>query len=172
MKNNKTALMIFSASLALATPLAFAQQATPVKAQVAGNAAAAAQVDAAHDHAAASVDAQGAMQAQAATPATPAVPPTGDATQATPAVPAVPAKPVASASGERKWSDLDGDGNGNLSAAEAASMPSLAKVFTQADADANGQLTQDEYKAWLASSAGAKAEAGDGKAKGKTKRGG
>ena len=34
----------------------------------------------------------------------------------------------------------------------AASMRQLAKVFAEADADANGELTQDEYKAWLATS--------------------
>ena len=164
MKNNKTALMIFSASLALAAPLAFAQQAVPVQAQTQTDATAAAQVDAAHDSAAASVDAQNATQAQAATPA---VPPTGDTTQQ-----ATPAAPVASASGERKWSDLDGDGNGHLSVTEAASMPSLAKVFTEADADADGQLTQDEYKAWLASNKAAGSDTDNGKAKGKTKRGG
>ena len=30
-------------------------------------------------------------------------------------------------------------------------MESLAKVFAQADADGNGELTQDEYTTWLAS---------------------
>ena len=42
-------------------------------------------------------------------------------------------------------------------------MESLSKVFAKADADANGELTQDEYKTWLAANA---------KAKGKTKHGG
>ena len=45
----------------------------------------------------------------------------------------------------------------------AASMRQVAKVFAKADADANGELTQDEYKAWLAA---------NGKTKGKTKAGG
>ena len=42
-------------------------------------------------------------------------------------------------------------------------MDGLSQVFAKADADANGELTQDEYKAWLAA---------NGKAKGKAKAGG
>ena len=42
-------------------------------------------------------------------------------------------------------------------------MDGLSQVFAKADADANGELTQDEYKAWLAA---------NGKTKGKTKAGG
>ena len=77
--------------------------------------------------------AQGNTQAQAAPPATP---PTGDTTEAT---------------GEKKWSDLDGNGNGTLSASEAQQVPSLSKIFAEADANADGELSQDEYKAWVAS---------------------
>ena len=58
-------------------------------------------------------------------------------------------------------SDLDA--NGTLDVTEAAPMPQLARAFVQADVDADGELTQDEYKAWLAAS---------GKTKGKTKAGG
>ena len=36
---------------------------------------------------------------------------------------------------------------------EAASLQGLAKAFAKADADANGELTQDEYKAWQAGNA-------------------
>lgn len=94
-------------------------------------------------------------RATSAVPATPAIPPTkveGDGmTQATPATPATPAVPA-----KKNWSTLDVDNNGSLSASEAASMGSLAKVFGKADADADGQLTQDEYKAWLATSGSAK----------------
>lgn len=151
---NKKPLILTAASLLLAAPIAMAQVA-PVKAKVGADANAAGQVNAAHDQARDKVGAKGEVDAQAqatppATPATPAVPPTGDATQATPAVPATPAAPVAQASGEKKWSDLDGDGNGTLSASEAEGMPSLAKIFAEADADANGELSQDEYKAWVA----------------------
>jgi hypothetical protein len=38
-------------------------------------------------------------------------------------------------------------------------MQSLAKVFAKADADADGELTQDEYKAWLAANGKARAKA-------------
>jgi len=51
---------------------------------------------------------------------------------------------------KKNWSDLDVDKNGTLSVTEAASVQSLAKAFTEADANADGQLTQDEYKAYLA----------------------
>ena len=37
-------------------------------------------------------------------------------------------------------------------------MESLAKVFPAADADANGELSQDEYKAWLAANGNGKAK--------------
>ena len=66
----------------------------------------------------------------------------GDVVAATPATPATPAR--------KNWSELDVDANGSLSAGEAASMQSLTKVFAKADANADGELTQDEYKAWLA----------------------
>ena len=90
------------------------------------------------------------------TPATPATPPT-DATRgtgvgATPATPATPAK--------KNWAELDIDANGTLSATEAGSLNGLAKVFVQADANADGQLSQDEYKAWLSANGKGKAKAG------------
>lgn len=56
----------------------------------------------------------------------------------------------ATAPAKKNWSELDANGNGSLSASEAAPMDSLSKVFAKADADGNGELTQDEYKAWLA----------------------
>ena len=63
---------------------------------------------------------------------------------------AAPASPAA-APAKKGWSDLDADANGSLSVGEAAGLQSLAKVFAQADGDGNGELTQDEYKTWLAS---------------------
>ena len=167
--NNKKALILAAASLALAAPMAMAQVAAgPVKANVGAgvDANAATQVNAVHDQAAAQMGARADVKTQAqmqatppATPATPAVPPTADATKATPAVPATPAAPVAKANGEKKWSDLDGDGNGTLSAAEAQGMPSLSKIFVEADVNADGELSQDEYKAWVASNNAARAKA-------------
>ncbi|UHQ20159.1 hypothetical protein LVB87_03080 [Lysobacter sp. KIS68-7] len=71
--------------------------------------------------------------------------------QSTAQTPATPATPSSSAEPQKKnWSDLDTDKNGTLSVTEAAAVQSLAKAFTEADANADGQLTQDEYKAYLA----------------------
>lgn len=49
-----------------------------------------------------------------------------------------------------KWSDLDADKDGNLSKTEAASLPSLSAVFDKADANADGALSGEEYKAYVA----------------------
>ena len=62
--------------------------------------------------------------------------------QGTPADAAVPQK--------KSWSDLDIDKDGNLSKTEAAPIPSLQAVFDKADANADGSLTGDEYKTYLA----------------------
>lgn len=48
------------------------------------------------------------------------------------------------------WADVDTDGNGSISRAESAALPGLAAVFDQADADADGELTADEYRAHAA----------------------
>ncbi|MCW5581937.1 MAG: EF-hand domain-containing protein [Luteimonas sp.] len=48
------------------------------------------------------------------------------------------------------WADLDVDGNGTLSRQEAGNVQSLAQAFDDADADSNGELTPDEYKAFVA----------------------
>ncbi|PJK15439.1 hypothetical protein CO613_00565 [Lysobacteraceae bacterium NML07-0707] len=49
----------------------------------------------------------------------------------------------------RGWEALDKDGNGSLSKAEAASVPSLSQIFEQADGNQDGELDPDEYKAFL-----------------------
>lgn len=48
------------------------------------------------------------------------------------------------------WADLDTDKDGSLSKTEVATVPALSQVFTAADADADGKLTADEYKAHAA----------------------
>lgn len=63
-------------------------------------------------------------------------------TQGTPTDAAEPQK--------KSWSDLDTDKDGNLSKTEAAPIPSLQAVFDQADANADGALTGEEYKTYLA----------------------
>lgn len=52
--------------------------------------------------------------------------------------------------GQVTWNDLDADGDGNLSRAEAGGLPQLASVFDEADADGDGALTPQEYQAWAA----------------------
>ncbi|MGV8943385.1 EF-hand domain-containing protein [Thermomonas sp.] len=69
--------------------------------------------------------------------------------QASPPVAGTTAEPA-----KKSWSDLDVNANGSLSATEAAPIESLAKVFDKADANGDGELTQEEYKAWLAANAG------------------
>ncbi len=48
------------------------------------------------------------------------------------------------------WADIDVDQSGTISREESARLPSLAQVFDEADADGDGQLTPDEYKAFAA----------------------
>ncbi len=72
---------------------------------------------------------------------------------ATPAIPATPAEPA-----KKTWADLDVNKDGNLDKTEAAPIPTLQAVFDKADTDANGLLTGEEYKTYLAMN-------GDGKAR-------
>ena len=68
-----------------------------------------------------------------------------------------------SSSGKKSWSDVDTDKNGSLSKSEASSVPALSQVFDQADADADGALTADEYKAYVAKAQGGAAGNSGGK---------
>jgi len=70
--------------------------------------------------------------------------------QATPAATPAPKKAL-------RWSDLDANKDGKLSKSEAEAVPSLGEVFDKADANADGALTGDEYKAYLAANGGASA---------------
>lgn len=82
-------------------------------------------------------------------PANSATPPTSTADDAAASTGTEPA-------GEAKqltWADVDADGNGTISKTESSALPSLAQVFEQADSDANGELTADEYKAFVAANA-------------------
>lgn len=72
---------------------------------------------------------------------------------ATPATPATPAEP-----GKKTWADLDVNKDGNLDKTEAAPIPTLQAVFDTADTNADGALTGEEYKNYLAMN-------GDGKVK-------
>jgi hypothetical protein len=133
MNRQLLSLALAAASLS-AAPLAFAQDAHAS--------------DSAREHASTQAMEQhmGTQDAAQTTPATPATP--ADPQQETPATPATPADPA----GPKKvsWSELDGDHDGKLSKAEAAPVDALAQAFDTADADKDGALTADEYKAYLA----------------------
>jgi len=73
------------------------------------------------------------------------------------------AQGTANTSGKKSWSDVDTDKNGSLSKSEASSVPALGQVFDQADADADGSLTADEYKAYVAKAQGGTSNSGGGK---------
>ena len=47
------------------------------------------------------------------------------------------------------WDEVDNDKDGNISKTEAAANAGLAQVFVQADGNADGSLTKDEYKAFV-----------------------
>lgn len=79
-----------------------------------------------------------------------ATPPAADAQAPTTSNDAAAATTAGDPAAKKSWSDVDTDKDGNLSKAEADSVPALAQVFGQADADANGSLTADEYKAYVA----------------------
>lgn len=51
------------------------------------------------------------------------------------------------------WADLDTDKDGSLTKTEVATVPALNQVFDQADADADGKLTADEYKTFASKEA-------------------
>jgi hypothetical protein len=72
------------------------------------------------------------------------------AAQTTAGQPASPAPQSDTAPAKKTWSDLDIDKDGNLNKTEAASIPTLQAVFDQADTNADGALSGDEYKTYLA----------------------
>lgn len=148
--------------LSLAIALALGGAAPAAMAQVKLGGAVRAETPVAQAHVGVHGNAQVATPATPAVPATPATPPvrseTGEMTPAVPATPATPAAPAQPA--QMSWAELDANGNGSLSAAEAAGIPQLEKIFVKADANADGELSADEYKAWLSLGGKAKAKSG------------
>lgn len=91
-------------------------------------------------------------------------PPTEAAAQVeanAPAATTAPA-PAAAAPAKMSWSDVDLDKDGKLTKSEAATVPALGQVFDQADGNADGTLTTDEYKAYVAKVQGAATTSNDG----------
>lgn len=76
--------------------------------------------------------------------------PMTDSAQTPASQPASPSPQTEATPARKTWADLDIDKNGNLDKAEAGGAPSLQAVFDQADANADGSLTGDEYKTYLA----------------------
>lgn len=103
--------------------------------------------------------------AQSAEVSAEANPPTATAAQAETATQGADAAATASTTtaspGKKSWADVDADKNGKLTKAEAAVVPALGQVFDKADDNADGALTADEYKAYVAKVQG-KAPAGGG----------
>ncbi|MDC6684876.1 EF-hand domain-containing protein, partial [Leclercia adecarboxylata] len=58
------------------------------------------------------------------------------------------------------WASVDTDGNGTISKAEAQVNAGLAQVFDQADTNKDGELSPDEYKAYVAAQQGKAADTG------------
>lgn len=54
------------------------------------------------------------------------------------------------AKGGQTWQSVDTDGDGAISKQEAQVNAGLVQIFDQADGDADGKLTTDEYKAFVA----------------------
>ena len=76
------------------------------------------------------------------------VPPTTDATNKNYAQDATAEVPQAQ-QGQVTWADLDADGDGKLSQAEAAGLEGLAQVFSDVDADGDGFITPEEYRDYV-----------------------
>jgi len=73
---------------------------------------------------------------------------------ATPATGATTQQPqqstaASSGQGQQGWNDLDTDKDGAISKAESSANPGLSQIFSQADGDGDGKLTQEEYKAFV-----------------------
>lgn len=51
--------------------------------------------------------------------------------------------------GQVTWADLDTDGDGRISRAEAAALEGLAQVFDDVDADGDGYVTPEEYRNYV-----------------------
>ncbi len=78
------------------------------------------------------------------------------ATQAPPGAQTAPATEPK----QMTWADVDTDKSGTISKNESSQLASLAQVFDDADGDKNGELTPDEYKAFVAKNSTPSEDAG------------
>ena len=129
--NRKSVIGLIALSAALAMPMAFAQSETEEQA----------------------------TQAQSGQPATTEPAPTESATpteaaQGAAVQAAEQSTTSASNQGKQGWNDVDSDKDGAISKQEATSNAGLSQVFEQADADTDGKLTADEYKAFVSKNYG------------------
>jgi cytochrome c peroxidase len=123
-RNRKPLIGLIALSAALAMPMAFAQDATTEDA------------------------AQPQTEQTQPAPTESAESATGATTQ-----PAEQATSAAS-SGKQGWDDVDMDKDGAISKQEASANAGLSQVFDQADGNADGKLTADEYKAFVSKNYG------------------
>lgn len=155
MNNNtrKPLVAMIALSAALAMPLAFAQNDT-TDSQAAQAAMQDTQVEAAQDAAAQAetTSTEGTMQSdtdvatdtgvQSNTGVHSDTSATGGTTQSTP-------QTSASGGAQQGWEQVDTDMDGAISKQEAAVNPSLMQIFDQADGNADGSLTTEEYKTFV-----------------------
>ena len=124
--NRKPLIGLIALSAALAMPMAFAQSETEASA--------------------AQTPTEQATPTESATPADSA---TGASVQQ-----AEQSAAGASDQGKQGWNDVDTDKDGAISKQEASTNAGLSQVFEQADADTDGKLTADEYKAFVSKNYG------------------
>lgn len=127
-RNRKPLIGLIALSAALAMPMAFAQSETEEQAAQA--------------------------QTEQPTPtesttATPTESATGAAVQQTEQTTG-----AAASEGKQGWNDVDTDKDGAISKQEASSNAGLSQIFDKADADTDGKLTPDEYKAFVSKNYG------------------
>ena len=122
--NRKSTLGLIALSAALAMPMAYAQSQTE----------------------------ETAPQTEQPAP-TEAATPTDAAAQGAASQPAQQATGAAS-SAKQGWNDVDADKDGAISKQEASTNAGLSQIFDKADADTDGKLTPDEYKAFVSKNYG------------------
>jgi hypothetical protein len=148
MSNFRTSLLATATAIALlSAPLAFAQS-TDANAQQQTDASATADTAGAAVGTDTQADTAGTVGTDVATGTATDATAQSDTGVATGTDTAAQATASTNAAGKMSWSDIDTDKDGNISKSEAVAMPALDRVFVDADGDANGSLTADEYRSY------------------------